>query len=252
MTTTRLFGLLMFLSYLRVDAFCAAVFFFFDAMKWHQRCFHVIFNKNVYMYVCPTFSSIPCQTFISAFLPPPSIIFSHITHVIQSKMTCSHWGEERRRGDKRWVLFSVLGEIPSFSRTDEEETNSTIHSLPFTKKKNIFRTSSFRLLVGQTAVAAATRLHIIYTNQCHGYIQCYWGEPVEGNSWTALGNQHRHTKIRREGRKEKNRETNSNPAEPTSCVCVLIQRVRPRPVLQGSLRPSSMFLPGPTTFEKVS
>lgn len=67
--------------------------------------------------------------------PPPSIIFSHITHVIQSKMTCSHWGEERRRGDKRWVLFSVLGEIPSFSRTDEEETNSTIHSLPFTKKK---------------------------------------------------------------------------------------------------------------------
>lgn len=110
--------------------------FFFDAMKWHQRCFHVIFNKNVYMYVCPTFSSIPCQTFISAF-PPPSIIFSHITHVIQSKMTCSHWGEERRRGDKRWVLFSVLGEIPSFSRTDEEETNSTIHSLPFTKKKNI-------------------------------------------------------------------------------------------------------------------
>lgn len=114
------------------------------------------------MYVCPTFSSIPCQTFISAFLPPPSIIFSHITHVIQSKMTCSHWGEERRRGDKRWVLFSVLGEIPSFSRTDEEETNSTIHSLPFTKKKNIFRTSSFRLLVGQTAVAAATRLHIIY------------------------------------------------------------------------------------------
>lgn len=94
--------------------------------------------------------------------PPPLyyILAYYTCYTIKNDLLSLGGG--KAEGDKRWVLFSVLGEIPSFSRTDEEETNSTIHSLPFTKKKNIFRTSSFRLLVGQTAVAAATRLHIIY------------------------------------------------------------------------------------------
>lgn len=107
--------------------------------------------------------------------PPLYYILAYYTcYTIKNDLLSLGGGNKAEGGQqKRWVLFSVLGEIPSFSRTDEEETNSTIHSLPFTKKKNIFRTSSFRLLVGQTAVAAATRLHIIYTNQCHGYIQCY-------------------------------------------------------------------------------
>lgn len=67
--------------------------------------------------------------------PPPLyyILAYYTCYTIKNDLLSLGGG--KAEGDKRWVLFSVLGEIPSFSRTDEEETNSTIHSLPFTKKK---------------------------------------------------------------------------------------------------------------------
>lgn len=161
----------------------------FDAVKWHQRCFHVIFNKNVYMIVCPTFSSVPCQTFISAF----PLLCSRILHMLNNQNDLLSLTGKRRGPDREvgpFPFFYVLVIRGRFYHLAREETNSTIHSLPHThtQKKGIPDIIVFVCWWAASCCCCRRPFHTIHTGQCHRYIQCFWGV-----GWTALGNKQKHT-----------------------------------------------------------